>query len=181
MTTTERKTTLVTEDVFTLTDCETAARLAKCPEIAGKLHEYVVTSPLWPKLEKIAAPRHLGRFIVTNFLLPLTYEFVRAHRAGRAPDDIKLARVWRKFALQCSDGSTSEIPDASERDLQRWLPGKQKPREWRTVVCIGCKRHIRVRFQSDLTKCKDCRFPGMGPKRASTKTGKSKKQALEAA
>lgn len=178
----ERKTTVAPSAVFSIEDCAYAVRIVTRddnPAMVGNVHEYASTSPLWPKLVSRAAPRFLARFIVTNFLIPLVCEFVRAERAAREPDPLKLAAIWRLYALKCAETErSSEVPDAGPRELRRWLPENQRAAKRRRVTCSKCRKKFRISVNSNLTRCFDCRYPGM---RGSKRVRKAENTPLEAA
>lgn len=164
-----RITEVPVENVFTLQDCLYAARLVTRGDdeaLARRVHDYVAKSPLLPKLVHVAATKHLKAFIVTNFLAPITCEFVRAQRQERDPSPMKSAAIWRLFACKCSTTEKgSEVPDASNAELRKWLPVDKLAPKRRWVRCATCKNEFRVTVDSNQTKCNSCRFPGMKPPR----------------
>jgi hypothetical protein len=178
VTNTQEKLELSVDQALSFRDCVDAASFAirqDGSKIGVAVYDYVSGSPLWGKLQAKAEPRFLGRFIVTGLVLPLTYEFIRAERQSRQPDPLKLAAIWRLYALKCSEGS-SEVSDATEADLRVWLPENQKqgPNKRRTVACSDCGKHFQVAMDSNLTRCFGCRYPG-------EKTGRKRQNGLSRA
>jgi hypothetical protein len=175
----ERTTHLQPAEVFNLEDCQTAARLAKAPEIAERLHEYVSSSSLWPKLVNRAQTKVLGRFIINGLLLPVAYELVRAARQNRQPNEMVLARCWRRCAAQSSEGKGHEISECTPAELLAWLPQNQVPMKPRRVMrkCAECPKTFWVVEHSNQVRCLKHRLRGMAPGR----TRSSKTRGLEAA
>ena len=168
----EVRTALSTHAVITMNDCEYVVHRAlqrDDGELAKKLYEYVVGFPLWGKLVRRAQMKHLLTFTRDLLLFPLCCQMIREN--GNA-DSVGRAKVWRHFAEQCSEG-TSEISDATPKDIAAWIPKEVCSRKLETRYCVhrSCKKRFQVVPHSNRSKCRKHHFEEKYPGMVTKKTG----------